>query len=266
MAAVVASLAGIFVGCSLPVQPGSGRGGRAFVTGDPAEERDLGGGGDGRSDVWSQSRQTASLGIAAEFAEALTIKSDVLKVVATQACPHEEPLAVVPIAPALVPARPVLKRGASDEAGAGKVDGVASSARRVHFDLTKLTEHEITPYSEVYNGVHPRDFNFGKGLPAPFTCFVDPRAKALPAWRGVNGYDSDDEEDEDGGIRRARAKGRRVLGFGIPQHMWVALCLLCFMVRAFGVTAIMEILPDLPEVAIMEILPNLPEVWHLKLT
>lgn len=56
--------------------------------------------------------------------------------------------------------------------------------RRVHFDLSATTYHEVTPYAEVY-GMHLNDFNFDKRVCPPAWCFVGDAA-------------SDSDEDQTG--------------------------------------------------------------------
>ena len=55
--------------------------------------------------------------------------------------------------------------------------GEGAAPRRVHFDLSVTTTHDITPYSEVY-GIHPRDVNFARGRCPPAACLADPDVAA----------------------------------------------------------------------------------------
>lgn len=128
------------------------------------------------------------------------------------------------------------KQGGGGDGGEG--------ARHVHFLLTKRTVHEITPYSEVY-GVHPRDFDFGKGLYAPRPCFVDPHAKSLPRMR----MESDDEDGRISSLRmmQIRTRARHPLApRPFPKHLWIALIVMCFLIRAFGVQALLDAVPEMP--------------------
>lgn len=255
MAAVVASLASILAGCSLGGQGLSG-GGSGFVGHDPAQERELGGreGRDRRSSSFWEQTQSAALGVTTAFAESLSIKSAAPKAVTAEAARPRvaEPPETLPLSIASPTAAVDLSDLAVSAAGAEMQDNDKTgektcgdrTGRRVHFDLTKCTEHEVTPYSEVY-GIHPRDFDFGRGLPAPVPCFVDPHAKPLPEARMI-AVDLDSDDEEECAFRgRGRAKARHALGLRqVPRHLWVVLCVGCFLVRAFGTEAFLEILPE----------------------
>jgi len=124
---------------------------------------------------------------------------------------------------------------------------IAAPIRRVHFDLPKNTVHEIMPYREVYNGVHPKDFHFGKGLPAPGSCFFDPDAEhpilTLEGFR-LRGYeydsdDSDSDDDDDDDLEPKSWKGvcaRRLGQAGVtsvPRPVLYALFLVLLFLRIF---------------------------------
>lgn len=106
----------------------------------------------------------------------------------------------------------------------------ASPPRRVRFHLERITEHEVTPYSEVY-GVHPREFNFGREVVGPAS-FI-----------GDENCESDDSSEEDDVLnlcrfrrkyRKLREVKRRPKGrSGLPRHGVVVLCILGFLVQAF---------------------------------
>lgn len=126
----------------------------------------------------------------------------------------------------------------------------AGRPRHVKFDLSRSTVHEITPYAEVY-GVHPRDFNFGRGLPAPAPCLVDPSTvQTICAASAAVGlpyeHDSDDEADDEeamleGGLQLLNPR-RLIASKSIPKHVWCLLCVVLFMLRVFGADAFMELI------------------------
>ena len=65
--------------------------------------------------------------------------------------------------------------------------------KKPRFDLQQNTVLEVTPYAEVY-GVHPRQFDFGRG-PGPAPCFV-----VLPGQdtaSGATDYFASGDVDED---------------------------------------------------------------------
>lgn len=251
MAAVVASLAAV-VGCGLPalqLSIGSDRG-RGLCDGEGGTAREL----------WCSEKAKAS---ALQGGSAATVAS---------AAP---PSLKKPSAPATEPATPessATPKSGSDEVeskapsdvvprlphapGALKRRGVRAGlpARRVRFDPSAITTHEVTPYAEVYGGVHPRDFNFAKGQPAPGSRFVDrlPRSQAehqrLTRWPWS---DEDDDEDEDGDdaengiLAMTLPKAFRVLtgqrSRSLPGPSWPVLCVLVFLVRVFGAQACLEL-------------------------
>lgn len=260
MAAVVASLAAFLTGCGLPGLPSS------LVARDhpSGQERELGGGGadcqigTASATEWGSTWQpTGSLDLAAALVKALMRRSN-------DACNVVRPMQFAPPTPAqcsLALAGGVV--GGSHHlpvptvaTATGSLTGVHRSRRplsiskRVHFDLSKTTEHEITPYSEVYE-LHPRDFNFARGRYAPTACFVDPR----PALRGGCSSDSSDDDDDDDGtdhrvFRLAGRRWRMQSGIALvgkrrqlPQHLWYAGCVLCFLVRVFGTEILWEPCP-----------------------
>lgn len=97
--------------------------------------------------------------------------------------------------------------------------------RRAHFDLSANTEHDVTPYSEVY-GIHPRDFHFGQnGEHIPLT-----RKRA----------DDSDEEDDDFESLSDRLR-HRVLRCHVPWPAWGVLFSLCFMLSLLGPEALPEL-------------------------
>jgi len=69
--------------------------------------------------------------------------------------------------------------------------GSCAGRRRVHFDLSASTAHEIPPYSEIY-GLHPREFVFDRNFyavpTAPGSLFVGLYSQ---------GHESDDDEDSE---------------------------------------------------------------------
>lgn len=129
-----------------------------------------------------------------------------------------------------------------------------SSIRSVSFDLTKNAVYEITPYSEVYNGVHPRDFQFGKGLPAPAACFYDPDILPHPilAMDAVHKRSQQDDESSDSDEEFAswRETSRPQLWLhttvkslaSLSAPALLALVMLCVLVRAFGPQVLTDLL------------------------
>eukprot|EP00443_Scrippsiella_acuminata_P025555 CAMPEP_0115280022 /NCGR_PEP_ID=MMETSP0270-20121206/58571_1 /TAXON_ID=71861 /ORGANISM="Scrippsiella trochoidea, Strain CCMP3099" /LENGTH=219 /DNA_ID=CAMNT_0002696741 /DNA_START=68 /DNA_END=724 /DNA_ORIENTATION=- len=219
MAAVAASLAAFLAGCGVPGLPGS------LVARHPAEqEHELGGGTECHLGAeWSPKWQSGRFEITAVLVK---VKALARKSNATGAAAR--PLAPVP---ALAACKPAVVEGLIPGA-CPPAQAVATAARaalrprsrshkinsrRVHFDLSQSTEHEITPYAEVY-GVHPRDFNFARGRYAPAACFVDPHAPP----EGGCSSDSDDDEDEAlGRLRQWHVKSRGLLGMvQAPPHIW----------------------------------------------
>lgn len=235
MATVVASLAAFVAGCGLPALP-DGVGGNRVGRNLEDRERKL-------------------------STESCTdMEYSTLPTPARRRA-HAKPVDAPPPAqaPAVVEGQEKAAEMAADARLAGKLPRTSTSAaaaaaagraRHVKFDLARSTVHEITPYAEVY-GVHPRDFHFGKGLPAPAPCFVDPGAVqaicAASAAAGLRGYDldSDDEIDEEEGLTVA---GLKLLNPGgltackrVPRHVWALCCICFFMLRAFGASALFDI-------------------------
>lgn len=236
MATVVASLAAFLAGCGLPALPdgpGSSRVGRDVE----GRERKLA--RESCTDMECAKLPTparrkahAKPGETPGAVEGQDMGAEM----AVDACPFAKP----PRTPA----------SAAAAAATGRL-------RRVRFDLSRSTVHEITPYAEVY-GVHPRDFDFGRGLPAPAPCFVDPGAvqtiSDASAAVGLRGYDldSDDELDEDS-LSMAGLKlpnpGRFVALKSVPRQVWGLICICFFMLRVFGAEALLELIaPPLSQV------------------
>lgn len=125
-----------------------------------------------------------------------------------------------------------------------------NSTRSVRFDLTKNEVHEIIPYSEVYNGVHPRDFQFGKGLPAPAACFYDPNILPHPVLSKRGWFNSPDEssDSEDEIVSLSESAGLQQLLQvpvqklrSLPPPVLSTLVLLCVFIRMFGVQVLTDI-------------------------
>lgn len=250
MAAVLASLAAFLAGCGLPGLPGFGGGG--FVARDPTQEHELGG-GDRAGTVWVPNRQVTGLDVAAAVAKVLARKSAGAATVAAEPRPaaagacalsqaEPPPVSRTVAPPALDGSGPPAARGGLRKRGPAPAEGAA--VRRVRFDLEKCTEHEVVPYAEVY-GIHPRDFDFGRGRVSPRAARFAPDG-ARPAGRG-RGWDGDEgssDSDEEDDHERWRVKPRLLLGLRpLPRHLWCTACVLCFLLRAFGVQVFLEILP-----------------------
>lgn len=143
-------------------------------------------------------------------------------------------------------------------------DNVSGSRRHVRFDLGMSTVHEVIPYAEVY-GVHPRflrvhrrvstkeksDVDAGETLTADFVYLADRRkptdkrdGKRLAASKSEDTSDSD-EDDEFGGDGSLRDIALRTLT-GVPSKLpwplWCVICVLCFLLRVFGMQVFMELL------------------------
>lgn len=262
MAAVVSSLAAFLIGYGVPGIPGVG-GGQGLVARDRSgAEHELGAGECEcpNSAVWGQARQAAGLEVAttlgralaprqAQSSAALTAKaaSDArscdldFTAAAAEGVLCKQPPPRVHARSALRPRRPRNKSGSGDHA-----------IRRVRFDLSKKTVHEVTPYAEVY-GVHPRDFDFGNHNPRPG---ASRRLRAAPtdAWRFVDpsggaGGDEDSEDEEE----LVRAK-YRILGLRrAPRHLWFSACVLCFLLRMFGSEVFSEMLPEMQQLKVAKV-------------
>lgn len=123
-----------------------------------------------------------------------------------QAAPLQTPLA--PLAPRTrvpVAAKSGQAAAAAGEAAQDLVPAVVAGAlprprprKCVRIDLSACTEHEITPYSEVY-GIHPRDFAFERNgfvvLLAPGTGHWLRAATITHALSYAEWGDSDEEDD-----------------------------------------------------------------------
>eukprot|EP00444_Apocalathium_aciculiferum_P025523 CAMPEP_0183436156 /NCGR_PEP_ID=MMETSP0370-20130417/69082_1 /TAXON_ID=268820 /ORGANISM="Peridinium aciculiferum, Strain PAER-2" /LENGTH=240 /DNA_ID=CAMNT_0025623503 /DNA_START=45 /DNA_END=767 /DNA_ORIENTATION=+ len=239
MAAVVTSLVAFWAGAG-PGFPGSSL--ISLITRNAGEHESEIGAGERRhrSDVWSSSRRDGGLEIIAAVVNPLVFKPEPsVSKAADAGSPKPAPTpwacSVVDDGSSLDKRQPRVAPGALRSPQAA----VCSNPRSVQFDLSKNTEHGIQPYSEVY-GMHPRDFNFGRGRHVPSACFVDSTCD----------YESDDDDDDD---ERAmgpwRAKAQRVLSLrSVPRHIVFAACVMCFLLRAFGHQIFKEYLPDLKSI------------------
>jgi len=254
MAAVAASLAAFLAGCGLPGLPGS------LVARDAAGQRQeretLGaaechlGGADWASE-WQPGREIAAVVVKAPPRKAANAGG------ATGACSGGAAIAGRQPAPSPAVCGPTVTEDVAIVSSARPPAEAVSAAaalvtpsrplrskqgtpRQVVFDLSKITQHEITPYAEVY-GVHPRDFNFARGRYAPTACFSDPDEPP----RGGCSSDSDDDDEElaEGRLGRLQLKTQRLIGMShqVPPHLWFAACVLCFLIRVFGVQIFLEV-------------------------
>jgi len=249
MAAVAASLAAFLAGCGLPGLPGG------LVTHDPSgQEHEIGASAERHLGAeWAPKWQSGRLEIAAVLVKALTRKSNSAgPVVVRPPVPAlPAPAAACGLAisadglPTVKPCSPPQESVATAAARAAlrpRRSSKKGAPRRVQFDLSQKTEHEITPYAEVY-GVHPRDFNFARGRYAPAACFVDPHA---PPHGGCSS-DSDEEDEDDalGRLGRWDVMSRRMFGMRqVPPHLWFAVCVLAFLIRVFGIQVFLEMCPS----------------------
>eukprot|EP00406_Dinophysis_acuminata_P053191 CAMPEP_0179299520 /NCGR_PEP_ID=MMETSP0797-20121207/46559_1 /TAXON_ID=47934 /ORGANISM="Dinophysis acuminata, Strain DAEP01" /LENGTH=213 /DNA_ID=CAMNT_0021008957 /DNA_START=14 /DNA_END=656 /DNA_ORIENTATION=+ len=91
--------------------------------------------------------------------------------------------------------------------------------KKVWFDLSMSTLHEITPYSEIY-GMHPRDFTFGKdGICLNQDC----RAKG-----------DEEDEAEDDANNWVKFPHHFAAARPMPWTFWCVASVLCFLLRVFG--------------------------------
>jgi len=134
----------------------------------------------------------------------------------------------------------------SSTTGSSEKDGVSSrnGATRVRFNLGLITEHEVTPYSEVYGGgLHPRKFHFARGAriaQAPLTDAFEivPVCKKSGRRIRADSEESDDEDDEDCVDWKDHG---RLLGGSLQRHaahlpwpVWMVSCVLFVLLRAVG--------------------------------
>uniref|UniRef100_A0A7S4SF67 Uncharacterized protein n=1 Tax=Alexandrium monilatum TaxID=311494 RepID=A0A7S4SF67_9DINO len=238
MAAVVASLAAFVAGCGLPALP---------VPRGPNQDGNLSGEGDLSTSVaWCSAHRQAQL---CKAATATAIGA------APAPSPVAEPSSAKEAAEASTAGlqdanaegpggiTAVLKERPGALLKAPRVRRSQSGAFRVSFDLGKCTVHEVTPYAEVY-GVHPREFNFARGRPAPAACFADVRTSSQGA--EDDGSDSE-EEDEEAGLGALRARAQKLLRVeSIPWPVWSVALVLSFLVHAFGPEAFLELALQAP--------------------
>lgn len=217
MAAVVSSLAAVFIGCNVPGIPDVSR--QVVVKHDP-EGLALGAGECPSTPAWRQAEQESGMEVAGAVADAMVpqqVKRHLAKALADGAsvrcaCTDFEGA----LAATSSSVRPALRPQRSRKTIGGH--GLPHAARKVRFDLSRKTEHEVTPYSEVY-GVHPRDFDFGARRFG---------AEAPEAWRFV---------DPAGGGEDAL----RVLGLGgTPRHVYCTLLVLSLVVHALGADVVVD--------------------------
>eukprot|EP00929_Paragymnodinium_shiwhaense_P121971 TRINITY_DN94452_c0_g1_i1.p1 TRINITY_DN94452_c0_g1~~TRINITY_DN94452_c0_g1_i1.p1 ORF type:complete len:273 (+),score=41.70 TRINITY_DN94452_c0_g1_i1:112-930(+) len=117
------------------------------------------------------------------------------------------------------------------------------ASRAVRFDLELNTEHEITPYSEVY-GLHPRDFHFTKG-PALSEDLLDPTVypyTIVPVLKHKPRVEDSDDDDE--GPLGLQSRGLRFLGVSrrLPWTCWLLGGWLILMMRLVGSDLCAELL------------------------
>jgi len=250
MAAIVASLAAVVTGCGLPNFPGLG------VNSLPQdlEKRDLSGSTDcSCSGAWTPESQRDGLDEAdrVRAIASLTAWKPRSKGAKDFTEPGSSASEVVQIdllrkLPASVHGS-ALKRKRCPRWLPRWCARRRSSTPRVTFDLVNVTKHEVTPYSEVY-GVHPRSFNFAHGEQPPVAVgwFADPRQQI------DDGDESSDAEDTHLWIAKRRAiasqnarrKNRTLAARRVPTHAWMLVAVLTFIVRAFGVHALFEMLQE----------------------
>jgi len=233
MAAVVSSLAAFLIGYSVPGIPGVGRQG---VVAQDHSEREIGAGDCSRDTVWRQAEQALGVDVADLVAKAIAqrqVSTNLAKAIADArpSCDSSDGAALAVASPPR--ARPALRSRRSRKSGRAE-----QGQQRVQFDLSKKTEHEVTPYAEVY-GVHPRDFDFGvvrRGrragrAPPDAWRFVD------PAGGGNAGAESDSDDDED----TMWAQGRRTLGLrGVPRHVYCTIFVISLLVHMLGADAFVD--------------------------
>eukprot|EP00441_Pelagodinium_beii_P033606 CAMPEP_0197631860 /NCGR_PEP_ID=MMETSP1338-20131121/8884_1 /TAXON_ID=43686 ORGANISM="Pelagodinium beii, Strain RCC1491" /NCGR_SAMPLE_ID=MMETSP1338 /ASSEMBLY_ACC=CAM_ASM_000754 /LENGTH=245 /DNA_ID=CAMNT_0043203399 /DNA_START=23 /DNA_END=760 /DNA_ORIENTATION=+ len=100
-------------------------------------------------------------------------------------------------------------------------------ARKVRFDLSLNSVHEITPYSEVY-GLHPRLLG------------IQPGRDCLQRLDDGD-CDSDEEEEEEADVFRRSLFSLLSFHGKAPRASWPLLVVTCFLLRAFGVSIIKEL-------------------------
>jgi len=101
-----------------------------------------------------------------------------------------------------------------------------SKARKVRFNLSKNTVHEITPYAEVY-GMHPRLL----GIQPGWDCL-----------RPLDTGDCDSEEEDDVLCQSFASLLRCPKTRFAPRAAWPVLIVTCFLLRAFGLSVMRELL------------------------
>mmetsp|Transcript_73880 Transcript_73880/g.175851 ORF Transcript_73880/g.175851 Transcript_73880/m.175851 type:complete len:256 (+) Transcript_73880:76-843(+) len=137
--------------------------------------------------------------------------------------------------------------------------------RRVRFDLSKSTIHEITPYAEVY-GRHPRDFHFGR-LAASSPCVDSTECETaymIAAMPGKNVGVEDEDDDEAGEYLESLRPGQRTIWrLTLPWHLWFLILALCFCIRIFGLQLLSEFVLCLQDSApTLQVLPTRPLQFH----
>lgn len=105
------------------------------------------------------------------------------------------------------------------------------SKRRVQFDLSRVTVHEVTPYSEVY-GEHPKRLSIGS---------VDEEGnltlQKTKSRRVAEDCDSDEDDEDDLTSCRAGRILSSVLKKALPKARWASWTLILisvFLLQAFG--------------------------------